>query len=72
MTCPPRNVAVQVPSCSKRLPVKGGRDFTCVRCEQVDDLLSMVVKLKEEAERFRSITECKQEVDLWSNSLLNL
>jgi len=45
------------------LLVKGGWDSTCVRCEQVDDLLSMVMKLKEEVERLRSISEYKQEID---------
>lgn len=64
VACPPRNVAVQVPGCSKHLPMKGSRDFTCVRCEQVDDLLSMVGKLKEEAERLKSIIVCEQEIDL--------
>jgi len=29
----------------------------------VDDLLSMVMKLKEEVERLRSISEYKQEID---------
>jgi len=42
--------------------VKGGRDSTRLRCEQVDDLLSTVVQLKEEVERLRSIRQCKQEV----------
>jgi len=60
-------VLVQVPGCreclSLLLLVKGGWDSTCVRCEQVDDLLSMVMKLKEEVERLRSISEYKQEID---------
>ena len=38
----------------------------------MDDLLSVVVKLKEEGKRLRSIRECEQETDWWSNSLLNL
>ena len=46
---------------------KGGRDSTCVRYEQVDELLSMVAALKE-VERLRSIRECEQETDL-CNSL---
>jgi len=62
-----KNVLVQVPGCreclSLLLLVKGGWDSTCVRCEQVDDLLSMVMKLKEEVERLRSISEYKQEID---------
>ena len=40
----PRNVAVQVSGCreclSLLLPGEGGRDSTCVRCKQVDELLS--------------------------------
>lgn len=42
--------------------VKGGRDSTCVRCEQVDDLFS-VMKLMEEVERLRSTRECEQKID---------
>ena len=48
---------------------EGQQDSTCVRCEQVDDLLSMVAELREEVERSRNIRECKQETDWWSNSL---
>ena len=54
------------------LPVTGSRDSTCVRCEQVDGLFSVVVKLKGEAERLRGIAECEQEINWWSNSMLNL
>jgi len=53
-----RNVAVQGFSCREclnlLLPGEGGRSSTCVRCEQVDELLSMVVELKEEVERLRT------------------
>ena len=62
---------VQVFVCSEclslLLPLKGGRDSTCMRCEQVVDLLSVVVELKEEVERLTSIRECKQEID-WSTN----
>ena len=55
----PRNVAVQVSGfrecLSLLLPGEGSRDSTCVRCEQVDELLSLVVELKEEVERLRTI-----------------
>ena len=68
-----RNVAVQVSGCreclSLLLPGEGGRDSTCVRCEQVDELLSLVVELKEEVERLRTIRVCEWEIDLWSDSL---
>jgi len=47
---------------------------TCVRCEQVNDLPSLVVDLKEEVERLRSIKECEGEIDwgcqtLWARDL---
>lgn len=64
---PIRNVAVQVSGCreclSLLLPGEGGRDSTCVRCEQVDELLSLVVELKEEVERLRAIREFEWEVE---------
>lgn len=39
------------------------RDESCVRCDQVDDLLSLVVELREEVERLRSIRDFKEEID---------
>ena len=51
------------------LPEEGGRDSTCVRHEQVDEHLSLVVELKEEVERLRTIREYEQEIDWWSDSL---
>ena len=69
----PRNVAVQVSGCrecqSLLLPREDGKDATCVRCEQVDELLSLVVELREEVERLRTIRECEREIDWWSDSL---
>lgn len=50
------------------MPVKESRNSTCLRFEQVDDLFSIVVELKEGVQRLRSLGECKQEIDLWSNS----
>jgi len=35
----------------------------------MEDLLSKVVKFKEEVKRLRSIRDCQQEIDWWSNSL---
>ena len=50
----PRNMAVQVSGCkeclSLLLPAEGGRVSTCVRCEQMNELLSLVVELKEKVE----------------------
>ena len=63
----PRNVAVQVSGCreclSLSLLVKDGRDTTCMRCDQGDDLLSMVSELKEEVERLRTSREYEWETD---------
>ena len=69
----PRNVAMQVSGCrecqSLLLPREDGKDATSVRCEQVDELLSLVVELREEVERLRTIRECEREIDWWSDSL---
>ena len=43
----------------------GEGDSTCVRCDQINDLLSLVVGLKEEVERLKSIWECEREIDWW-------
>ena len=47
-----------------------GKDATRVRCEQVDEMLSLVVELKEEVERLRTTRECEREIDWWSDSLV--
>ena len=41
----------------------------CVRCDQVNYLLSLVVDLKDEVERLRSIKECEREIDCWYQTL---
>jgi len=43
-----------------------------VRCDQVNDLLSLVAELKEEGEMLRSNRECDREVDWWSRTLPSL
>lgn len=53
------------------LQVKGSRDTTCVRCEKVDDLLSMLSELKEVVERLIIIKDHAQEMAWWSNSVSN-
>ena len=67
----PRTVAVRVSGCrecqSLLLPGEDGRDATCARCEQVDELLSLVVKLREKLERLKTIRV--QAEDWWSDSL---
>ncbi|KAM6065610.1 olfactory receptor 14A16-like [Chlamydotis macqueenii] len=64
----PKNAAVQVSGCreclSLLLPGEDGKDAACARCEQLYELLSLVVKLREDAERLRSIRECKREIDI--------
>lgn len=65
--CLPKNVVDQVSGFREflnlLLPVKGSRDMIYVRCDQVDDLLCMMVELKEEMERLRSTRKCKQAID---------
>lgn len=58
MTQTPHTSALQVSSCSECLSLlEGGRDITSSRCEQGNDLLSLVAQLKEVVERPRSIRE---------------
>ena len=68
-----RNVAVQVSCCreclSLLLPGEGSRDSTSVRCEQVDELLSLVVEHKKQVQRLRTIRKCEWETDWQSDSL---
>lgn len=46
--CLSQNASVQVASCREclnlLLPMKGGRDTTCVTCEQVGNLISLVAE----------------------------
>lgn len=66
-------MSAQVSGCSEcqslALAVQWDEDNTCVRCDQVNDLLSLVADLKEEVERLRRIRECEREIDCWSQSL---
>ena len=69
----PRNVMVQDSGCRECLNLlllrEDGSNATCVRCEQVDELLSLMVELRQDMERLRAIRECEQETDWWSDSL---
>jgi len=71
-----KNAGVQVSGCreclSLALVLENSRDNGCVRCEQVNDLFSLVAELKEEVERLRSIRECEREIDWWSRTLPSL
>jgi len=64
---PRKNAGVQVSGCRECLSLAlvpvNSRDNCCVRCEQVNDLLSLLAELKEEVERLRSIRECEREID---------
>ncbi|KAK4810710.1 LOW QUALITY PROTEIN: hypothetical protein QYF61_007684, partial [Mycteria americana] len=42
---------------------RGNRADSCVRCDQVDDLLCMVAELWEQVERLRSIREAEKEAE---------
>ena len=48
---------------------EGTSDNTCVCCDQLDDLLSLVAELKEEVKRLKSMRECKREFGWWSSTL---
>jgi len=64
---PCKQVTVQVSGyrgcLSLSLVSEVSRKNTCVCCDQVDGLLSLVAVLKEEVERLSSIRECKREID---------
>ncbi|GAB0203337.1 zinc finger protein 462-like [Grus japonensis] len=46
---------------SLSLGLEGSRDNSCLRCDQVDDLLSLVAELKEEVERL-AVMKLQREV----------
>jgi len=50
----------------------GSRGNSCVRCDQVDDLVGLVAEVRKEADRQRSIRESEQEIDWWSHALTSL
>ena len=66
---PLQHASAQVSGCgecqSLAFAVLGEGDSTCVRCGHVNDLLSLVVDLKEEVERLRSVKECEREIYWW-------
>ena len=71
---PAQDASTQVTGCdeSQRLAfaVPGDGGSTCIRCDELNDLVSLVVDLKEEVERLRTIKECERETDCWCQSLL--
>ena len=73
---PKQDAGVQFSGCRERqslaLPAfsalgEGGSN--CVRCDQVNYLLSLMVDLKDEVERLRSVKECERETDCWYQTL---
>ena len=64
--------SAQVSGCSEcqslAFAVLGERDSTCVRCDQLNDLLSLVVDLKK-VKRLRSKRECEREMNWWCQSV---
>ncbi|KAK4830603.1 hypothetical protein QYF61_012029 [Mycteria americana] len=70
---PQKHAATQVSGCRECLGLSlfrhGSRADSCVRCDQVDDLLCMVAELREEVERLRSIREAEKEIDWWCHAL---
>ncbi|KAK4831918.1 hypothetical protein QYF61_020295 [Mycteria americana] len=70
---PGKHAATQVLGCREWLGLSlfthGSRADSCVRCDQVDDLLCMVAELREEVERLRSIREAEKEIDWWCHAL---
>lgn len=57
---PKQHASAQVSGCREcqrlAFAVLGDGDSTCVRCDQLNDLLSFVVDLKEEVKKMRSIS----------------
>ena len=48
-----------------------GHHFTCMWCEKVNDLCSLLTEL-EEVEKLRRMRECERELVWWSPSLTSL
>ncbi|KAK4826358.1 hypothetical protein QYF61_007952 [Mycteria americana] len=73
---PRKHAATQVSGCREcqglSLVTDGSSENSCVRCDQVDNLLSLVAELQEEVERLRSIRESEKEIDWWIHALPSL
>ncbi|KGL92731.1 hypothetical protein N301_10736, partial [Charadrius vociferus] len=56
--------------CPAFMPVSDGcSEHGCGRCAQVEELLRLVMELREEVSRLRVIRECEREIDAWSRTL---
>jgi len=69
------NTAVQISGCrecsSLGLVPEDSRGSSCVWCDQVNDLLSLVAELKEEVKRIKNFRECERgrRCERWSGTL---
>ncbi|KAJ7427228.1 hypothetical protein WISP_08875 [Willisornis vidua] len=68
-----KDAAVQVSGCTDCLSLELVPEDSVrgayVRCKKVNNLLRLVVELKEEAESLRSMKESEREIDWWSCTL---
>lgn len=59
--------------CPAPMPgLKGSSEHTCGRCASGEELLSLVVELREEVSRLRIVRESEEETDYWNCTLLSL
>lgn len=69
---PLQHASAQVCGCREcqglAFAMQGDGDSACVRCKVLNNILSLVVDLKEEVERLSSIRECERETDWWCQS----
>lgn len=70
---PQKHAAIQASGCracqSLSLGADGTSENSRVRCDQVDDLLSLVAELQQEVERLRSIRVSEKETGWWNQAL---
>ncbi|KAJ7423699.1 death-associated protein 1 [Pitangus sulphuratus] len=73
---PQSHTSLHVSGCKEFLSLElvseGSRDKSCMWCDQVYDLLSLVAEFYEEVERLRSIRDYEREIDQWSHTLPSL
>lgn len=71
---PKKRTAVQASGCRECLSfsLDCSRDSSCVRCDQVDDLFSLVAELQDEVERLGSVRAPERAIDWWNQSLASM